>query len=82
MAFEHKPNTGSIFRNSFKKSDKHPDWRGTINVDGKPKEISLWAKEVNGKEMLSASIQEPYKKENRVTNEPPPLKEQEDDLPF
>lgn len=85
MAFEHKPNTGTIFRNSFKKSDKHPDWRGTLNVDGKVYEISLWGKEVNGKEILSASIQEPYKKENKVTNEPPTLKEQkqeDDNLPF
>jgi hypothetical protein len=32
MAFEHKPNTGSIFKNTYKTEDKHPDHQGACKV--------------------------------------------------
>ena len=41
---ETKVNSGAIFKND-KKSENHPDYRGTINVDGQEKEIALWVKQ-------------------------------------
>jgi len=32
MAFEHKPNTGSLFKNGYKTQDKHPDHQGACKV--------------------------------------------------
>lgn len=34
MAYETKPNTGSLFVNNSKESDKHPDRRGSALIDG------------------------------------------------
>ena len=43
-AFEQKPGTGSMFRNKDKKEDKHPDGRGTANIDGTLYELAGWRK--------------------------------------
>jgi hypothetical protein len=32
MAFEHKPNAGSIFRNGYKTKPEHPDHQGSCKV--------------------------------------------------
>jgi len=34
MAYEIKPNTGSLFKNDKMKHDKSPTYTGTINIDG------------------------------------------------
>jgi uncharacterized protein (DUF736 family) len=34
MAYEMKPNTGSLFRNDRKEADTHPDYKGTALIDG------------------------------------------------
>ena len=59
---ETKVNGGAIFKNE-KKSDTHPDYKGTINVDGQDKEIALWVKQsAKGTTYFSVKISEPYKK--------------------
>jgi len=81
---ENKENKGSIFKNNFKKSDTHPDYKGNINVDGKEKEISLWVKtQKDGTtKYFSASISEPYKKPESKPAAPQQEAKVEDDLPF
>lgn len=37
-------NTGVLFRNKEKASSKHPDYRGTLNVNGETFWISGWIK--------------------------------------
>ena len=77
--FKLKENSGTIFKNNFKEAgDNKPDYRGTINVDGKEKEISLWVKEGAKGKYFSASIKEPYKKRETPQNEP----KETNDLPF
>lgn len=34
MAYEQKPNTGSLFKNDRKETDSHPDYKGTALIDG------------------------------------------------
>lgn len=34
MAYEQKPNTGSLFKNDRKETDSHPDYKGSALVDG------------------------------------------------
>jgi len=87
MAFEQKPNTGAMFRNTQKKSDNHPDMRGNVHLDktflinmmdkskGPLVKISLsgWSNEsAAGKKYLSLSASEPYEKPSAA----------EEDLPY
>ena len=79
---ELKQNKGVIFKNAKKTSDKHPDYRGEIDVNGQRWEISLWVNESKeGKKYFSASISEPYVK-NEAPVIPPKIEDQGDDMPF
>lgn len=78
---ENKTNTGAIFKNDKKTSEKHPDYRGKVNVNGKEMEVALWLKEGKAGKYFSASFSEPYV---APTEERRPVSdEMEDDgLPF
>jgi len=45
MAYEPKDNTGVLFRNDRKESDRHPDYNGNALIDGREYWISAWLKE-------------------------------------
>jgi hypothetical protein len=61
-------NTNSvvIFKNNKKEKDTHPDYRGTVNVEGKEYEISLWIKDGKAGKFFSGKIKEPFKKETEL----------------
>lgn len=42
--FKSKENSGTLFKNRNKKQDSHPDFNGTVNVEGKEFYISGWTK--------------------------------------
>lgn len=42
MAYETKPNTGALFANRERKSDKHPQASGTALIDGVEYFIDAW----------------------------------------
>ena len=42
MAYEQKDNSGSLFRENEKKSDRSPDYTGKAMIDGKMKRIAGW----------------------------------------
>ena len=84
---ETKLNSGAIFKNDKKTSEKAPDYKGKVNVNGKIMEISLWVKtSQKGTQYFSAAFQEPFKKENETktysneTKYTPKI--DESDLPF
>lgn len=57
MAYEQKPNSGSLWPNDRKEKETHPDLRGSINVDGVDYWISAWGKvSNNGTDWLSLSV--------------------------
>lgn len=75
MAYEVKPNTGSLFVNEKKTSDAHPDFQGKIIISAElirkvanqggdfQFDVSGWKKPTgSGKNLLSLAIKEPYKK--------------------
>lgn len=64
MTFIHKEGQGTLFKNTYKKEDKHPDWKGTIKLlDGKLLEIAAWEGQTNkGEDKLSVKISEPREK--------------------
>lgn len=56
MAFQHKNNTGSLFKNERKESEKHPDFTGTIIVDGVSYWLSAWVKEGTKGKFFSLAV--------------------------
>lgn len=74
-------NRGAIFKNEQKSSDKQPDYKGKINVDGVEKQISLWlsTSQKDGKKFFSVQISEPYQPQQQG---PAQQQEKQDDLPF
>lgn len=73
---EHKKNTGTLFKNQYKTEDKHPNYKGRINVFGKMMDIALWKRTGKlGEPYLSVMISEPREKK-QVEQAPA-----QDDLP-
>lgn len=60
MAYEQKPNSGSLFKNDKKTSDKHPDYTGKWkDANGKEWQLAAWVKEGNKGKFFSLSASEP-----------------------
>ena len=65
-----KTNTGTLFKNHKKTTDKHPDYRGKIFIDpslaGRQVEIAAWIKTAGaqaktpGANFLSLRVSEPF----------------------
>jgi uncharacterized protein (DUF736 family) len=87
MESKNKNNSGAIFKNNNKTKDTQPDYKGTVTVNGKDMEISLWFKESQkGTKYFSASFQEPFKKNTETKTYPNETKYtpkiEDDGLPF
>lgn len=84
MAEYDNTNRGVLFKNKKKESDKHPDYTGSINVDGKEMWLSAWIKESKeGQKFFSLSVQK--KDAKPASNNPKPsgkFDDMEDDIPF
>lgn len=51
-------NRGALFKNDRKEKDSHPDYRGTINIDGQEFWLSAWVKKAaSGASFMSLSVQ-------------------------
>ena len=75
MAYEHKENKGSIFKNEKKEKETQPDYTGQANVDGTVYNVSAWInKSKGGKKYFGLSFSIPKSKEDK------PLSK--DELPF
>lgn len=76
--FTQKDNTGSLFKNDRKKTEKHPDYTGTGNFGGYDFQISAWLKkDKNDKTYMSIKFSEPY-----VKGGAKPESRSEDQIPF
>lgn len=57
MAYEPKDLTGSLFKNDRKESDNHPDYKGSVLIDGVEYWQSAWIKtDRNGNKYMSQSF--------------------------
>lgn len=56
-------NRGALFKEQEKSSERAPDYKGSINVDGKDYWLSAWVKEAqSGRKYMSLSV-EPKEKQ-------------------
>ena len=77
-------NRGVLFKNDRKESEKHPDYKGNINVGGVEFWLSAWIKEgAKGKFMsLSVSEKEQRKESQQSRQQRPPADDFDDQIPF
>ena len=91
MSSYENTNSGLLARNERKEKDTHPDYTGSINVDGVEFWLSGWVKEgrdgtkLEGKKYFSLSV----RKKDAPAAAPAPqrkpaqsLAEMDDDIPF
>lgn len=63
-------NRGAAFVNSKKKTEKHPDHTGSINVDGVEYWLSMWnSKSKQGKNYFSVSVTKKEAVQETVDND-------------
>lgn len=75
-------NTGALFKNEDRASDKHPEYNGSLNIDGVEYWLSAWVRtsKKSGKKFFSMAIKPKVEKQNGPRK---PLKEEmEDEIPF
>jgi len=84
-------NKGKLFKNSYKNTEKHPDYKGNCNVNGVDLEMSAWInQDKNGNNYMSITFQKPYVKVDGTKFEQTEstegvaesFQEPQDDLPF
>jgi len=57
MAEYDNTNSGALFKNERKETEKHADYRGSINVEGHDYWLSAWLKTSrNGQKFMSLSV--------------------------
>lgn len=78
MAFEQKPNSGTLFKNDRKTKDNQPDYKGKLNVEGTLYDIAAWVKEGKRGKFLSLRISEPQPG-GRLGSQ---IERDSDDIPF
>lgn len=91
MAYDNT-NTGALFKNDRKEKDTHPDYRGSINVNGQEFWLSAWIREAKagdrqGSKFMSLSVQSKDEKPQKHAKEKanayqPSSIDDESDLPF
>lgn len=85
MAEYDNTNRGTLFRNDRRESDKHPQYTGSINVNGEEFWLSAWIKESRdgSKKFFSLSVKEKEQRGSKPQGSNVGLKDQlNDDIPF
>jgi hypothetical protein len=79
-------NRGVLFKNEDKQSDKHPDYKGNINVGGKEFWLSAWIKEGKKGKFMSLSVKakedRQQKQQAQTPRSPGGIAEMDEDIPF
>ncbi len=77
-------NSGALFKND-KQSDKQPDYKGPLDVEGEEYEVAAWLRKSKaGKNFMSIKIQKKDAYKKSAPKKQPVLEEEdfEDDIPF
>ena len=77
---QQRDNSGILFRNLDKRSDKSPDYTGTAMIDGVMYYVSAWTKEGGKGKFQSLAFKR--KDEQRREVKEPRRQDDDSDLPF
>ena len=81
MSEYNNENKGVLFRVKDKKSDNHPDYNGSINIDGNEYWLSAWINEdKSGNKYMSLSRGEAKQAESNSNPQPDDFEDK--DVPF
>jgi hypothetical protein len=86
--YEHKENRGSLFVNSKKLLPTHPDYKGTININGEVMWLSGWnSSSSKGINYISVSVSPMIETNNNNTTPQPEISVPnsillDDEIPF
>lgn len=79
-------NRGALFKNDDRKTDKHPEYTGVINVGGEEFWLSGWVNKSGktGRSYFRLSVQPKERPPSRGSSRqaPPPEDDFDDDIPF
>jgi hypothetical protein len=85
MAFVPKEGSGSLFKNTRKTTETHPDYTGSMMVNGKEHWLSAWVKEGKNGKFFSVSlgkVKEPMGFKESGSDELPKNTIEDDAIPF
>lgn len=87
MSFEHQEGKGSLLVNTYKKDDRHPDFKGSIKIGGNTYQIAAWRKQTkNGMDMFSITVDQGWSNQGakQLLNSAFPIenKVEDDGVPF
>jgi len=84
MAEYDNTNRGSLFKNTKKEEDRHPDYNGSINVEGTEYWLNAWIKESkkDGTKFFSLSVKEKTDSPRQSSAPTRKKKDEDSDLPF
>lgn len=85
MAYETKPNTGSLFRNDRKESDTHADYKGQAVIGGVEFWLDAWLNESsNGTKYMALKFKPKQASSGRGESKQPYAEERgpQDEAPF
>jgi len=79
--FEHKEGKGSLLINTYKKDERHPDFKGSIKINGQTYQIAAWRKQTKtGTDMYSISVEQGWRGSPNVPRVSVP--DPDSDMPF
>ncbi|NVN09732.1 hypothetical protein [Nguyenibacter vanlangensis] len=67
---QQRENTGVLFLNRQRASDRAPDYVGTVRIGGRDMEICAWVKDGRSGEFLSLKLQDPRRPTERSGSKP------------
>jgi len=85
MAYVPKPGSFTLFKNTKKEADNHPDYRGDgMDMNGEPVWVSAWIREGAKGKFMSCSMQHKNKKDQPKPKKANPgdLSDMDDSIPF
>jgi hypothetical protein len=86
MAYELKDGNFSLFKNNRKEKETHPDYAGSIMINGKEHYLNAWLKEGKNGKFFSGSVgKEKVPKDNfkpKGADEMPKNTIEDDSVPF
>ena len=75
-------NSGALFKNQKKATDKHTDYTGSLNVDGTDYWLSAWIKDGKSGKFMSVSVKPKEEKPRQSSAPTRKAKDDFDDVPF